>query len=340
MTQSMAIQNESRSELHKAIWQHLIARYPSERNYSKPTKFAYRWRDIPEHSLVVVQYISLSSDQVGVFIRGERGVGWGTVEQRLRPFAKQLEKALGNELGTRYFCLNSTRFDVGNRARWDSMADWLHKKANAYQDAVLRIMGSVTLDVTVLTDRFDRALLYATHVHGGQARKGTSIPYVAHLLAVAARVLEYGGSEDMAIAALLHDAVEDQGGEPRISDIRNRFGDRVADTVRSCSDSVINFSAGQPKESWHARKKRYREHLKTVDQETLLVSLSDKVHNARSILRDLRKPDIGTTVWARFKNPKKETLSYYRELANEFCRLLPGQLADELSEIIDVLERE
>ena len=191
--------------------------------------------------------------------------------------------------------------------------------------------------VTVLTDRFDRALLYATHVHGGQARKGTTIPYVAHLLAVAATVLEYDGSEDMAIAALLHDAVEDQGGEPRLSDIRNRFGDRVADIVRSCSDST---SANQPKEDWHIRKTRYIEHLNSVDQETLLVSLSDKIHNARSILRDLRKPEIGAVVWERFKPSKRETLWYYRELANSFRRLIPGQLANELSEIVDVLETE
>ncbi len=146
---------------------------------------------------------------------------------------------------------------------------------------------------TVLTDRFDRALLYATHVHGGQVRKGTSTPYVAHLLAVAATVLEYGGSEDVAIAALLHDAVEDQGGEPRLSDIRNRCGDRVADIVRSCSDSVVNTSAGQQKEDKQTRNTRYLEHLETADQETLLVSLADKIHNARSILRDLRKPEIG-----------------------------------------------
>jgi (p)ppGpp synthase/HD superfamily hydrolase len=196
------------------------------------------------------------------------------------------------------------------------------------------------LDVTALTGRFDRALLYATHVHGGQMRKGTSIPYVAHLLAVAATVIEYGGSEDMAIAALLHDAVEDQGGEPRLSDIRNRFGDRVADIVRSCSDSVVNSSAGHHKEDWHTRKTQYIEHLNTVDRETLLVSLADKIHNARSILRDLRKPEIGTTVWARFKNSKEKTLWYYRELANAFQRLLPGQLANELVEIIAVLENE
>ncbi len=195
-------------------------------------------------------------------------------------------------------------------------------------------------DVTKLTDRFDRALLYATHVHGGQVRKVTSIPYVAHLLAVAATVLEYGGSEDVAIAALLHDAVEDQGGEPRLSDIRNRFGDRVADIVRSCSDSVANTSAGHAKEDWHVRKTRYVEHLNIADQETLLVSLSDKIHNARSILRDLRKPEIGATVWARFNKPKEHTVWHYRELADAFCRLLPGQLANELSEIVDVLEKE
>ncbi len=141
--------------------------------------------------------------------------------------------------------------------------------------------------VTALTDRFDRALLYPTHVHGGQVRKETTIPYVAHLLAVAATVLEYRGSEDMAIAGLLHDAAEDQGGEARLADIRHRFGDRVADIVHACSDSVANTAAGQQKEDWRTRKTRYIEHLKTVDRETCLVSLSDKVHNARSILRDL-----------------------------------------------------
>lgn len=199
-------------------------------------------------------------------------------------------------------------------------------------------------DATVLTDRFDRALLYATHVHGGQVRKDTPIPYIAHLLAVSATVLEYDGSEDVAIAALLHDAVEDQGGEPRLSDILNRFGDRVADIVRSCSDTVVNSSSGQQKEDWHTRKKRYVEHLNLVDQDTLFVSLSDKIHNARSILRDLRKPEIGKAVWDRFKNSRKDTLWYYRELAKSFQKRLKDQsakmqLADELSEIVDVLER-
>jgi (p)ppGpp synthase/HD superfamily hydrolase len=196
------------------------------------------------------------------------------------------------------------------------------------------------ISATVLTNRFDRALVYATYVHGGQVRKETTIPYVAHLLAVAATVLEYGGSEDMAIAGLLHDAAEDQGGEARLADIRNRFGDRVADIVHACSDSVANTAAGEQKEDWRTRKIRYIEHLKTVDRETRLVSLSDKVHNARSILRDLRKPEIGSAVWARFEKPKEDTLWYYRELANAFEGLLPGQLAEELMEIVIVLENE
>lgn len=190
-------------------------------------------------------------------------------------------------------------------------------------------------EAIVLTDRFDRALLYAMHVHGGQVRKETSIPYVAHLLAVSATVLEYGGSEDMAIAGLLHDAVEDQGGLPRLSDIRNRFGNRVADIVHACSDS---FTTRQEKEGWHIRKKRYIDHLRVVDQETLMVSLSDKVHNARSILRDLRKPEVGESIWNRFKKDKKNTLWYYDELAKVFCDRLPSQqLASELKEIVDVL---
>jgi HD domain-containing protein len=130
------------------------------------------------------------------------------------------------------------------------------------------------------------------------------------------------------------------GGEARLGDIRNRFGDRVADIVRSCSDSVVNSSGGQKKEDWRTRKNRYINHLETVDAEILLVSLSDKVHNARSILRDLRKPQIGSAVWDRFKQSKKESLWYYRELANAFQKLLLSQLSDELMEIGIVLENE
>lgn len=194
-------------------------------------------------------------------------------------------------------------------------------------------------DPTSLTERFDRALLYAAHVHGGQVRKGTSTPYLAHLLAVAATVLEYSGSEEMAIAGLLHDAVEDQGGMPRLIDIRNRFGDRVAEMVRDCSDSVAG-AGGEAKADWRTRKTRYVAHLGAMDRETLLVSLCDKVHNARSILRDLRNPEVGPVIWSRFSNPRAETLWYYGALAEAFGRLLPGQLARELGDIVEALRTE
>ena len=193
--------------------------------------------------------------------------------------------------------------------------------------------------VTKLTDRFDRALVYATHVHGGQARKGTSIPYIAHLLAVSATVLEYGGDEDLAVAALLHDSVEDQGGEARLQDVRNRFGDRVANVVEACSDSLADMAQGEQKEDWHKRKKAYLKHLDATDHDVLQVSLADKVHNARAILRDLRDPDVGESVWLRFSQPREDTLWYYRTLACKFRKRIPGQLADELHEIVETLER-
>jgi (p)ppGpp synthase/HD superfamily hydrolase len=192
---------------------------------------------------------------------------------------------------------------------------------------------------TILTDRFDRALLYATHVHGGQVRKGTTTPYVAHLLAVSATVLEYGGDEDLAIAALLHDSAEDQGGKARLEDVRNRFGDRVARTVAACSDSLADTAKGEPKADWQKRKEAYIAHLDSADDDVLRVSLADKVHNARAILRDLRKPDVGEAIWSRFSQPREKTLWYYRRLADKFRYRLPGQLADELHEIVAVLEQ-
>ena len=193
------------------------------------------------------------------------------------------------------------------------------------------------MQATTLTDRFDRALLYATHVHGGQRRKGRSIPYVSHLLAVAATVLEYGGDEDLAIAALLHDSVEDQGGEARLDDVRNRFGERVAKVVKACSDSLANTAKGEQKPDWQTRKEAYIAHLDTSDEDVLRVSLADKVHNARAILRDLRKPEIGKDIWNRFSQPREKTLWYYGSLAKTFRKKLPGQLADELREIVKAL---
>lgn len=182
-----------------------------------------------------------------------------------------------------------------------------------------------------LGPRFDAALAYARQTHDRQVRKGTATPYVAHLLAVAATVLEYGGDEDLAIAGLLHDAVEDQGGQPRLDDIRARFGDRVAAIVLACSDSA-EAEAGA-KAPWRQRKLAYLRHLETADPDVLLVSLADKVHNARSILRDLRTAGVGPAVWRRFNATPADTVAYYAALAGAFRRRIPGQLADELGEI-------
>lgn len=142
---------------------------------------------------------------------------------------------------------------------------------------------------------------------------------------MAATVLEYGGGEDLAIAALLHDSVEDHGGNARLNDVRNRFGEGVARIVEACSDSLADTGKGERKAEWRGRKEGYLAHLRTADEDTLRVSLADKVHNARAILRDLRKPDIGEKVWARFNVPTKQTLWYYHSLADIFCERLPNQ---------------
>jgi (p)ppGpp synthase/HD superfamily hydrolase len=160
------------------------------------------------------------------------------------------------------------------------------------------------------------------------------------LLAVAATVLEYGGDEDLAIAALLHDCVEDQGGKARLDDVRNRFGEGVARIVEACSDSLTDTRKGERKTHWQERKEAYLAHLRTADEDILWVSLADKVHNARTILRDLRKPDIGEKVWARFNVPTKQTLWYYHSLAEIFGERLSNQLSNELREIVEVLKAE
>ena len=174
--------------------------------------------------------------------------------------------------------------------------------------------------------------MYALHAHDGHVRKGSGVPYVSHLLGVCALVLEDGGDEDEAIAALLHDAVEDAGGYERLDDIRTRFGDRVADIVEACSDSFET-----PKRPWRERKDRYVEHLADASPEALRVSLADKVYNVRTILADYRV--LGDELWERFTASREEALWYYRSLADEFERLRPGALADELERVVAELER-
>ena len=175
--------------------------------------------------------------------------------------------------------------------------------------------------------RFERALRYALEAHRGQTRKGKPAPMAAHLLGVAALVLENGGDEDQAIAALLHDAAEDAGGRERLADIRTRFGDRVAAIVSDCTDAFERSKA-----PWIERKRRYVEHLAEAREDALLVSLADKLYNVRAILLD--QGAVGEEVWDRFSAKAEETLGYYEELAAVFARRRPGPLADELGRTV------
>jgi (p)ppGpp synthase/HD superfamily hydrolase len=185
---------------------------------------------------------------------------------------------------------------------------------------------------TILGEKFEDALMFAARTHRAQLRKGSGIPYVGHLLGVCSLVIEDGGSEDEAIAALLHDAAEDQGGEPMLAEIRARFGDGVADIVAACSDT---FETAKP--PWQERKQTYIDHLDAQPEAVLRVSLADKLFNARAILRDYLL--VGDDVWSRFKAGRDGQLWYYRELTDVFGRLLPGRLAAELAEVVDELER-
>ena len=174
--------------------------------------------------------------------------------------------------------------------------------------------------------------MLACELHAGQVRKGSrGIPYVGHLLGVASIVIEDGGDEDEAIAALLHDAPEDQGGEATLARIRDEYGERVAEIVEACTDTLEN-----PKPPWRERKERYIAHLEEAPQDVLRVSLADKVHNARAILADYR--EVGEELWSRFRGTREESLWYYRTLADLFSRRRPGPLADELRRTVDEIE--
>jgi hypothetical protein len=175
--------------------------------------------------------------------------------------------------------------------------------------------------------RFDRALSLARELHAPQLRKGTEIPYIAHLLGVTSLVLEDGGTEDEAIAALLHDAVEDQGGETTLALIRHRFGRRVAEIVAGCSDTDV-----VPKPPWKERKQAYIDHLADADEGVLRVSLADKLHNARAILFDLEL--VGDAVWDRFKAGRAETLWYYESLVTAFAARDAGPMTQELRRVV------
>ena len=175
----------------------------------------------------------------------------------------------------------------------------------------------------MLTDRFDDAFNYAHRLHRSQMRKGTTIPYISHLMTVAALVIEHGGNEDQAIAELLHDAAEDQGGAETLDDVRQRFGDAVAEIVSDCTDAWTD-----PKPEWRTRKEAYLAKLPAKPTQSLLVSLADKTHNAEAILFDYRI--LGESLWPRFNGGAEGTRWYYGALADLFSQTMPGRLADRL----------
>src|SRR4029077_10483379 len=177
-----------------------------------------------------------------------------------------------------------------------------------------------------LSCQFEKALTYATRIHGGQLRKKTRIPYIAHILGVAAIAMEYGANETEAIAALLHDAVEDCGGEKRLSDVEHKFGRYVTKIVYVCTDTYET-----PKPPWLERKKKYIAHLKDSDSSTRLVSASDKLHNTRAILTELRRH--GLEVFERFAGKRNGTLWYYRTLVSAF------RAHGDHTDLIDELDR-
>jgi (p)ppGpp synthase/HD superfamily hydrolase len=184
-----------------------------------------------------------------------------------------------------------------------------------------------------LTPKFVEAVAYAAEKHATQTRKGSDIPYLGHLLSVAGFVIEADGTETEAIAALLHDAAEDQGGEATLAEIREKFGDEVAEIVGECSDTFET-----PKPPWRERKENYVNHLPEASDSALLVSLADKLHNGRAILRDYR--EVGGQLWQRFsvQDPQLH-LWYYRSLLEVYAQRIDNWMVDELREVIDKLEQ-
>lgn len=185
-----------------------------------------------------------------------------------------------------------------------------------------------------LTTRFDEALVYAHRLHHDQMRKGGEIPYISHLLAVAAIVLENDGTEDEAIAALLHDSLEDQAERTSSAEISARFGNQVAAVVEGCSDGL---DLVRNSTDWRQRKQAYVEHLRHAESSVRLVSAADKLHNARSLLADYRA--IGEGLWARFNAPKEDQLWFYSELISALTDAGETRLLGELTRVVADLRK-
>ena len=185
-----------------------------------------------------------------------------------------------------------------------------------------------------LGERFDRALAWASELHRDQRRKGSDVPYVAHLLAVAALAIEHGATEDEAIAALLHDSIEDQGvafgGAARLRDaIRMRFGEDVLAIVEGCTDTEV-----LPKPPWKQRKAGYIAGLQKADRSVLLVACADKLHNVRATVGDLAAAKDAEAYWKHFTAAKDGSLWYYRSLARLFLERMPGRFSEELARAV------
>jgi GTP pyrophosphokinase len=188
----------------------------------------------------------------------------------------------------------------------------------------------MTQNAVILGERFEQAVCLAMELHREQRRKGTSIPYASHLLAVTSLVLEAGANEDEAIAAVLHDSVEDCGAE-LLPTLRERFGEAVADIVAGCTDSQV-----VPRPPWRERKESYLQHLQTATPSMLLVTSADKLHNARCILLDYRKH--GEALWSRFAGGREGVLWYYGALVDALSALAPSTLVDELARTVSELK--
>jgi (p)ppGpp synthase/HD superfamily hydrolase len=184
-----------------------------------------------------------------------------------------------------------------------------------------------------ITDRFADALAYAERLHRAQTRKGNDIPYIAHLMAVCATVLEWGGGEDVAIAALLHDAVEDQGGLKTLNEIIDKFGSAVGEIVAACSDSVA--SDASQKAPWLERKQKHLEHLRSVDRAVALVTAADKLHNLRAQIRDVRR--LGANTMTRFNASPAQIICYNREIAIAIAKYRDSAPIGELEEATTIL---
>lgn len=182
------------------------------------------------------------------------------------------------------------------------------------------------------SSRFEEALVLAVRLHADQNRKGKNVPYIAHLLGVVSLVLEHGGNEDEAIAALLHDAIEDQGHSIVLEDIRQRFGETVATIVDGCTDATTF-----PKPPWRGRKEAYVVHLGEASASERLVATADKLHNARAILSDYRAH--GEAVWDRFSGGRQGTLWYYRTLVETLRAFRSTLLVDELDRVVVEIEK-